>query len=104
MKFIQEDARQSIINNLNNIPTAINHPAKIIEIKNFELITEDEEVIKRIRRDPSYGTIEITEITAEDEKAIKIRERKIKEAEEEIKKLKEARLTSEAPKEEKVSI
>ena len=50
---------------------------------------EDKEVIDRIRRDPKFGTKNIREITPQDMKAMEIKQKKLKEAEEEIKNLKD---------------
>lgn len=98
-KFVIESATRMVIPNPQGIPTVIDRPAKIIEVKNGVLdtteyikthpnITEDE-IINRIRGDKHFGTEDIREITAEDQKAIEIKQKKLKEAEEEIKKLKE---------------
>lgn len=65
-------------------------PAKIVEAKNGVIITDDPEVIARIRSDKFFGTKEIMEITEADERAIKIKNRKLKEAQIEIDNLNKA--------------
>ncbi len=51
----------------------------------------DKEKIERIRKDESYRTDEITEVTEADLKAIKIRTKKLKEADKEIAEEKDTR-------------
>ena len=73
-------------------------PSKKIEVKNGILDTAEyvkkhpelteEEIIERMRRDTKFNTAEIRELSPQDQKAIDIRNKKLKEAEEEIKKLK----------------
>ena len=98
-KFIIESASQMVLPNPQGIPIVVNKPVKMIEVKNGVLDTKEyvkthknvteEEVINRIRNDKHFGTEEIQEITAADQRAIDIKKRKLKEAEEEIKGLKE---------------
>ena len=73
-------------------------PSKRIEVKNGVLETSEyvkshpdfteEEIIERLRGDIKFNTEEIREISAADERAMKIRAKKLREAEEEIKALK----------------
>jgi len=63
-------------------------PARTLEIKGGELVTEDKEIIDRIRKDSKFGTEEIRELTLEDQRIIAIRIKKEKEAEKEIAELK----------------
>ena len=90
-RFILKSAGTVVLPNPQGIPMVVNEPGKVIEVKNGVLITEDPDVIARIRRDPQFGTEEITEITEDDELAIKIRKKKDKEADEEIETVKKSK-------------
>jgi len=96
-KFVIESATQVVMPNPAGIPVVVNRPVKMIEVKNYTLDTKEyvkthpniteEEVINRLRTDRHFGTSEIQEITEADQRAIEIKQKKLKEAEEEIKKL-----------------
>ena len=83
-RFVLKSAGTVVLPNPQGIPMAVNEAGKVIEVKGGELVTDDPEVIARIRRDPQFGTEEIIEITEDDEAAIRIRKKKEKEADEEI--------------------
>lgn len=76
---------------INDIPVIT--PAKVVTITQRDLnsegayVTEDEEIIKRIRSDSQFNTSEIRELSEKDQKAVEIKKKKLKEAEEEIKAL-----------------
>ena len=92
IKLIIRGASTSVIPNPQGIPVAVSNPAKTIEIKAGVYETDDVEIIERIRRDVHFNTPDgIIEITEEEQEAIKIREKKLKEAEEEIKERKRGR-------------
>jgi len=86
--FVVRPRTQSVIPNPKGVPMLVDDPGRTITVENGELVTKDQEVIDRIRSDSRFGTEFIREITEADEEAIKIRNKKAKEAEEEIKSLK----------------
>ena len=89
VKLIIRGASVSVIPNPQGIPVAVNTPSKMVEIKAGIYETDDQEIIDRIRRDIYYNTPEgIIEISEEEQEVIKIREKKSKEAEEEIREVK----------------
>ena len=92
LKLIVRGATTSVIPNPQGIPIAVSTPSKTVEIPAGIYETTDQEVIERIRRDTYFGTPEgIIEITEEEQEAVKIKEKKMKEADEEIKERKRGR-------------
>ena len=86
LKLVIRGASTSVIPNPQGIPMAVSTPAKTVEIKAGIYDTDDPEVIDRLRRDTFFGTPDgIIEITEEEREAVKIRAKKDKEADEEIK-------------------
>jgi hypothetical protein len=91
-KIVVKGASVSVIPNPQGIPVAVNTPAKTIELKPGNNTITDVEVIERIRQDQKFGIQDgIKEITDDDLEAISIRDKKSKEAEEEIKESKKRR-------------
>jgi len=89
VKLIVRGASTSVIPNPQGIPVAVNTPSKTVEIPAGVYETNDQEIIERIRRDVYYNTSEgIIEISEEEQEAVKIKDKKMKEAEEEIKEVK----------------
>lgn len=66
-------------------PQVVVTPGKAFKLKPGKNIVTDEEQIARVRKSRDFGTAMLFEITAEDQKAIRIRNKKAKEADEEIK-------------------
>ena len=92
VKLIIVGASTSVVQNAQGAAVAINHPSKTVEIKAGIYITEDIEIIERIRRDIHYNTPDgIIEISEEDIEAASIRDKKLKEADIEIKEAKKKR-------------
>jgi len=84
-RILIKGAEQSVIPNPMGIPTVVNTQAKEITIPAGMFETKDEELIARIRRDEQFGTARgMVEITEDEQEAIKIREKKNKEADAEI--------------------
>ena len=88
LKVVVRGAMTNVIPNPQGIPVAVTVNAKTIEIKPGIFETNDAEVIERLRRDDKFGIQDgILEISEMEEKAVKIRRKKEKEADEEISKL-----------------
>lgn len=89
VKLVVRGANTSVIPNPQGIPMAISTPAFTIELKPGITDITDQEVIDRIRKDIHYNTPDgIIEITEDEIEAVKIKEKKMKEADEEIKEAK----------------
>jgi hypothetical protein len=89
IKLVVRGASTSVIPNPQGIPVAVNMPAKTVEIKSGIYDTTDQEIIERIRRDIHYNTPDgIIEISEDDIEAATIKEKKMKEADAEIKEMK----------------
>lgn len=86
MKIVVSSGTSMFVNGV-----IVNTPPKILEIKDFELVTDDIEAINRIKNDSQFGTAEIREITPQDEEEIKIRNQAIAEAEKKIADLRKGR-------------
>jgi len=97
VRIIVRPETQQVITNAQGV-TTVNTPAKVIEVKNGVLVTDDKEVIDRVRNDSKFNTEEIREITAADQRAIEIKKQALKEAEEKIARLKEETKGTEALK------
>ena len=66
-------------------PTVVVTPSRTVKIPSGIYVTEDKDIIERIRKDSKYNTEEIGEVSAEDEEVIQIKNKKMREADEEIK-------------------
>jgi len=76
-----------IIPSPTGVPTTVKQKGLTVVCGPGNYETDEEEVISRIRADKQFNTPMIREITVRDEKAMAIRSKKLKEAEEEIRKL-----------------
>ena len=82
--FVIKSAGQQIITGPRG-PEVVQIPQVVFKLKEGNNIVTDEEQIKRIRSDSQFGTSEIDEFTEDDQEAVTIRNKKSKEADEEIK-------------------
>jgi len=100
LRFVMEDAKQMIIPSSSGIPQVVNTPPKILEIPiNLELDPTEfvktnpqftvDEIVKRIERSRKYGTSDIVHMTEADERAIEIKSKALRQAEVDIKKMRE---------------
>lgn len=65
-------------------PQVVTSPSKTVKLKAGTHEITDKDTLDRIRRDSKFNTSDITEISADDIEAIQIKEKKLKEADEEI--------------------
>lgn len=92
VRLVIKGASIAVIPNPQGIPIAVNTPSKTVNIAAGIYETNDPEIIERIKNDIFFNTSEgIIEITEEEQEVIKIKERKLKEADEEIKERKKVR-------------
>lgn len=89
IKLVVKGATQVVIPNPSGIPVVVNTPSVMVDLKVGINEINDQEIIDRIRKDQMYNVPEgIIEISEEEQEAVKIHEKKHKEAEEEIKEIK----------------
>lgn len=92
IRLIVKGAGQSVIPNPEGIPTVVNSPAVMIELKAGVVDITDPVVIERIRRDQKYNTPEgIIEISEEEIEVEHIKTEALKAADEKIKERKKNR-------------
>lgn len=92
IRLLVKGSMTSVIPNPQGIPIAVTTPDKLVDLKAGIYETTDQEIIDRIRRDTHYNTPDgIIEISEDEIEASKIKEKKMKEADEEIKERKRGR-------------
>ena len=87
--FIIRPPTTILVPNPQGIPVVHTDPGRVGEIKNGEITLnenkkDDLEFIERIRRDSQFGTEDLSEVTKDDEEAMEIRNKKAREADDEI--------------------